>query len=106
MARRRGPVVFRVVERAVVFHPLAGTLILAVSILIWAAAYYPHTPASAAPARRSVRRSSSVSTSLAPGDPQRSSLAAQCDELETPDRRPNISGKASWAALDIASSRP
>ena len=35
-------VVFRVAERAWVFVRFAGTLILAVSILVWAALYYPH----------------------------------------------------------------
>jgi ferrous iron transport protein B len=35
-------VVLRVVERAIVFVRFAGTMILAVSILLWAALYYPH----------------------------------------------------------------
>jgi ferrous iron transport protein B len=35
-------VFYRVVERAAVFLRCAGSLILAVSILIWAALYYPH----------------------------------------------------------------
>ena len=35
-------VVLRVVERAIVFVRFAGTMILAVSILLWAAMYYPH----------------------------------------------------------------
>jgi ferrous iron transport protein B len=37
-------VVFRMIERGWVFVRCAGTLILAVSILVWAALYYPHDP--------------------------------------------------------------
>lgn len=37
-------VVLRMVERGWVFLRCAGTLILAVSILVWAALYYPHDP--------------------------------------------------------------
>ncbi len=37
-------VVFRMAERGWVFLRCAGTLILAVSILVWAALYYPHDP--------------------------------------------------------------
>jgi ferrous iron transport protein B len=37
-------VFFRVVERGWVFLRCAGTLILAISILVWAALYFPHDP--------------------------------------------------------------
>jgi len=37
-------VAYRVAERGWVFLRCAGTLILAVSILVWAALYYPHDP--------------------------------------------------------------
>jgi ferrous iron transport protein B len=37
-------VFFRMAERGGVFLRCAGTLILAVSILVWAALYYPHNP--------------------------------------------------------------
>jgi ferrous iron transport protein B len=37
-------VVYRMIERGWVFLRCAGTLILAVSILVWAALYYPHHP--------------------------------------------------------------
>jgi ferrous iron transport protein B len=37
-------VVYRMIERGSVFLRCAGTLILAVSILVWAALYYPHYP--------------------------------------------------------------
>jgi ferrous iron transport protein B len=37
-------VFFRMAERGWVFLRCAGTLILAVSVLIWAALYYPHDP--------------------------------------------------------------
>ena len=37
-------VVMRVAERAWIFLRTAGSLILAISIVVWAAAYYPHDP--------------------------------------------------------------
>ncbi|MEI8374034.1 MAG: ferrous iron transport protein B [Planctomycetota bacterium] len=37
-------VVMRVFERAWVFLRTAGSLIMAISIVVWAAAYYPHNP--------------------------------------------------------------
>jgi ferrous iron transport protein B len=37
-------VVMRVAERAWIFLRTAGSLILAISIVVWAAAYYPHNP--------------------------------------------------------------
>ena len=37
-------VVMRVMERAWIFLRTAGSLILAISIVVWAAAYYPHDP--------------------------------------------------------------
>jgi ferrous iron transport protein B len=37
-------VVMRVTERAWIFLRTAGSLILAISIVVWAAAYYPHNP--------------------------------------------------------------
>ena len=37
-------VVMRVVQRAWIFLRMAGSLILAISIVVWAAAYYPHNP--------------------------------------------------------------
>ena len=37
-------ILFRMTERGLVFLRCAGTLILIVSILVWAALYYPHTP--------------------------------------------------------------
>jgi ferrous iron transport protein B len=41
-----------VVQRAWLFMRCAGTLILAVSIITWAALYYPHNPASVRPLRQ------------------------------------------------------
>jgi ferrous iron transport protein B len=74
-------VFFRVVERAVVFLRCAGTLILAVSILTWAAAYYPHrTPPSTALADQCAMLQQRLET-LAPGTAQRTSLATRCDDL-------------------------
>jgi ferrous iron transport protein B len=41
----------RVLERVVLFFRCAGTLILAISILTWAAVYYPHNPPAVAALR-------------------------------------------------------
>jgi ferrous iron transport protein B len=74
-------VFFRVVERAVVFLRCAGTLILAVSILTWAAAYYPHrTPASAALEARCATIDQDLEK-LSPLAAQRAGLVAQRNDL-------------------------
>jgi ferrous iron transport protein B len=74
-------VFFRVVERGVVFLRCAGTLILAVSILTWAAAYYPHcTPASTALADQCTALQQRLEI-LPPGTAQRTRLASRCDDL-------------------------
>lgn len=74
-------VFFRVVERAVVFLRCAGTLILTVSILTWAAAYYPHrTPASTALESQCATLQQRLDK-LTPGDPQREALAGQSNDL-------------------------
>jgi ferrous iron transport protein B len=74
---------FRVVERGVVFLRCAGTLILAVSILIWALLYYPHdAKVVEAPFRPQVQALESRLAALAPGDPQQKKLADQLVALD------------------------
>ncbi len=69
-------VLFRMAERGWVFVRCAGTLILAVSILVWAALYYPH-------------------------DPQATHQQQQRDELSGPGRPRDRAGRAA-ARLGLA----
>jgi ferrous iron transport protein B len=74
---------FRVVERGVVFLRCAGTLILAVSVLIWALLYYPHDARVVeAPYRGQIEALDARLAALVPGDPQRKTLAARRVELD------------------------
>jgi len=71
-------VAFRVIERALSFVRLAGTMIVAVSILVWAALYWPHDVQTVeAPflAQKEVLRSRLET--LSPDDPQRTEVLAQ-----------------------------
>jgi ferrous iron transport protein B len=74
---------FRVVERGVVFLRCAGTLILAVSVLIWALLYYPHDARVVeAPYRPQIEALQTRLAALAPGDPRRKAVAARRADLE------------------------
>ncbi len=74
---------FRVVERGVVFLRCAGTLILAVSILIWALLYYPHDARVVeGPYRPQIAAFEARLAALAPGDPRRKALAARLADLD------------------------
>jgi len=75
-------VVFRVVERAYLFVRFAGTTILAVSVLVWAALYYPHDPAVAA-AYRAERQELQVRLEALDAEaPERRPIAAELAEVE------------------------
>jgi len=75
-------VFLRVAERAVVFIRCAGTLILAVSMLTWAAAYYPHrTAASAALEAQQVALAKRIAGS-APGAADGAAAAAEMEQLQ------------------------
>jgi ferrous iron transport protein B len=63
-------VLFRVIERGWIFLRCAGTLILAVSILVWAALYYPHA------------------TQSTPQEQQRNSFLGQAGRIIEPVVRP------------------
>ena len=72
----------RVMERAWIFLRTAGSLILAISIVVWAAAYYPHNP-------RVVRQESQQKEKLeaemesTPDDsPQRAEIEEELAELD------------------------
>ncbi len=74
--------VYRVVERALIFLRCAGTLILAVSVLVWAAVYYPHDPQSLAPLRaRQVVVEQELQT-VAAGSPRQTELQQELDHLQ------------------------
>jgi ferrous iron transport protein B len=76
-------VLHRMVERGWSFVRRAGTLVVAVSVVVWAALYYPHSPEVEAPF---VARRQAVTqdlTQLAETDPGRVELA---DELREIDR--------------------
>jgi len=76
-------VVLRVIERVFSFVSYAGTMILAVSILVWAALYYPHDSESVDLSLRE-RHEAIQSRLLAieSGDPERDAMAAELAVLE------------------------
>jgi len=65
-------VFYRVMQRGIVFVRCAGTLILAISILVWAALYYPHnSQVVEAPYRVEIATLETQLAALAPDAPQR-----------------------------------
>ena len=60
-------VVMRVTERAWIFLRTAGSLILAISIVVWAAAYYPHNPSVV---QQELRQKAALETQLASSNPE------------------------------------
>jgi ferrous iron transport protein B len=76
-------VFLRVFERALSFVRIAGTMILAVSIVVWAALYYPHDRQSVeGPFDQRHERLQSQLDSLGPDDPQRAAVADSLEELD------------------------
>jgi ferrous iron transport protein B len=76
-------VFYRVLERAFSFVRCAGTIILAVSVLVWAALYYPHnTEQVEAPFRPQLHEIEARLATLPPGDPERTNLLNQQDHLQ------------------------
>lgn len=76
-------VVYRVVERAWVFVYTAGTVILAVSIVIWAALYYPHDAQTVeAPFQAEKERLTQQLAARAPDSPQQAAAAGQLRRIE------------------------
>jgi ferrous iron transport protein B len=81
-----GGVVFRMFERGWAFVRRAGTLILAVAIVIWAATYYPRDPSMLDPAlfERQAALEAALSESEAPEDDgNRAALQAELDDVNT-----------------------
>jgi ferrous iron transport protein B len=87
----------RVLERVLVFLRSAGTLILAVSVVTWAAAYYPHNPPSVAALRQRQAAMESQLARLSPGDARRAEqlaeLAALASEVATEGQRQSWLGQ-------------
>ena len=75
-------IAMRVGQRAWVFLRTAGTLILAISILVWAALYYPHRAPAAAALETESRRLAAEIERLPPDAPRRAEAAGQQALLE------------------------
>jgi len=76
-------VFYRVVQRAFLFIRCAGTLILAVSIVVWAASYYPHNAdVVEAPFRPQIEQLEARLAALPPDNPQRQPISEQLGRLE------------------------
>ncbi len=74
-------VMHRVVQRAWQFVRCAGTLILAVSILVWAALYYPQNPEAVAPLRHQREELETQRVRVPPHSPRYAELSEQITEL-------------------------
>jgi ferrous iron transport protein B len=74
-------VLLRVVDRVLVFFRCAATLILAISILTWAAVYYPHQPASVV-ALRAQRAAVETQLRAARGDAERQLRQRELKQLD------------------------
>ncbi len=74
-------VAYRVVQRVGQFLRCAGTLIFAVSILVWAALYYPQNPPSAEPLREARQALEAQRENLPPGAPQHARVDEQIAEI-------------------------
>lgn len=76
-------VALRVLERAFSFVRFAGTLILAVSILVWAAMYYPHDPRCIDPQQLAEQaRLQAALATLSDQAAEREAISARLAELE------------------------
>ena len=76
-------VTYRVLQRAFLFIRCAGTLILAVSMVVWAASYYPHdADVVEAPFRPEIERLEARLATLPPGDPGRQPISERLGRLE------------------------
>ena len=74
-------VVYRVAERAWLFLRTAGTLILAISVVVWAAAYYPHDPQAVQTLVRQQEDLELRLAALAPDRPERQALGEEIVRL-------------------------
>jgi ferrous iron transport protein B len=75
-------VAYRVGQRGWVFLRCAGTLIMAVSVLVWAGLYYPHYPKIAAPLVKERQELQSRLERMEPGDPLKAETTARIYQLQ------------------------
>lgn len=74
-------VTYRVLQRASQFLRCAGTLILVVSLLVWAALYFPQNPPSVVPLRQSLQSLETQRDQLPPDSPEYAALADDVAKL-------------------------
>ncbi|MGA2255212.1 MAG: ferrous iron transport protein B [Thermoguttaceae bacterium] len=75
-------VLMRVMERAWIFLRTAGSLILAISIVVWAAAYYPHDPRVVQQEVQQKEKLKAQIESTPDGSPQRAESEEKLAELD------------------------
>ena len=75
-------VAFRVGQRGWVFIRCAGTLIMAVSVLVWAGLYYPHDPGIVAPLVKESKDLQSRLDRMSSQDPLKAETAARVVQLQ------------------------
>ncbi len=75
-------VAYRVGQRGWVFLRCAGTLIMSVSILVWAGLYYPHDPKIVAPQVKETRDLKSRLEGIGPDDQLKADAAAKIVQLQ------------------------
>ena len=94
-------VVYRVTQRGWLFIRCAGTLILLVSMIVWAALYYPHDPAAVESLVRQSETLEAELDKLDQSDPRRAeigrSLAQLDNEITGEYQRQSYLGKAGRA---------
>ena len=98
----------RMVERGWSFVHRAGTLILAVSIVVWAASYYPHNPAvvSETLAPRSQALTARTDRQRPTSSTERAESKSQLIRRRARQSPPRTSATATWAGWATRSSRP
>lgn len=74
-------VTYRVAQRASQFLRCAGTLILVVSLLVWAALYFPQNPPSVVPLRQSLQSLESQRDQLPPDAAEQAALSEDIGRL-------------------------
>lgn len=75
-------VAYRVGQRGWIFLRCAGTLIMAVSVLVWAGLYYPHDPKVVAPLVKESKELQNNFSRIDPNDPLRAETAARIAQLQ------------------------
>ncbi|HEX7445984.1 MAG TPA: ferrous iron transport protein B [Pirellulales bacterium] len=77
-----GTVLYRMIERGWAFVRRAGTLVVAVSIVVWAALYYPHSAEVEAPFEARKQAIENQLAAAPPDDPERDDLLRERARLD------------------------